>query len=133
MSAETNAQPQARPARLGLIWAQARRRVIGREGALPWHLPQDMAHFRQATAGCAVIMGRKTWDSLPPCFRPLPGRVNIVITRQPGWNAPGARPAASLPQALALYPPQVMSAPSKDNTPIVFRCRSTAPPGQLNY
>lgn len=108
MSAETNAQPQtqARPARLGLIWAQARRRVIGREGALPWHLPQDMAHFRQATAGCAVIMGRKTWDSLPPRFRPLPGRVNIVITRQPGWSAPGARPAASLPQALALCPPQ---------------------------
>ena len=108
MSAETNAQPQtqARPARLGLIWAQARRRVIGREGALPWHLPQDMAHFRRATAGCAVIMGRKTWDSLPPRFRPLPGRVNIVITRQPGWSAPGARPAASLPQALALCPPQ---------------------------
>ena len=83
MSAETNAQPQtqARPARLGLIWAQARRRVIGREGALPWHLPQDMAHFRQATAGCAVIMGRKTWDSLPPRFRPLPGRVNIDKSR----------------------------------------------------
>ena len=101
MSAETNAQPQTqvRPARLGLIWAQARRRVIGREGALPWHLPQDMAHFRQATAGCAVIMGRKTWDSLPPRFRPLPGRMNIVITRQPGWSAQPAAGAGAVPAA----------------------------------
>ena len=66
MSAETNAQPQtqARPDRLGLIWAQARRRVIGREGALRWHLPQDMAHVRQATAGGAVIMGRRAFA---PC------------------------------------------------------------------
>ncbi len=87
---------------LGLIYARARNGVIGKAGGLPWHLPEDMAHFRQVTAGCPVIMGRKTWDSLPPRFRPLPGRTNIVVTRQPDWHAPGATRAASLPEAIAL-------------------------------
>lgn len=87
---------------LGLIYARSRNGVIGRAGTLPWHLPEDMAHFKQVTAGCPVIMGRKTWDSLPPRFRPLPGRTNIVVTRQPHWQAPGALRAASLSEAIAL-------------------------------
>jgi dihydrofolate reductase len=86
---------------LGLIYARARNGVIGRGGALPWHLPEDMAHFKQVTLGCPVIMGRKTWDSLPPRFRPLPGRQNIVITRQADWSGPGATRASSLAEALA--------------------------------
>ena len=88
--------------RLGLIWAQARGGVIGRGGVLPWHLPEDLAHFKRTTLGAPVLMGRKTWDSLPPRFRPLPGRHNIVITRDANWNAPGADRAATLDQALAL-------------------------------
>ncbi|HWP11560.1 MAG TPA: dihydrofolate reductase [Ramlibacter sp.] len=87
---------------LGLIFARARNGVIGKAGGLPWHLPEDMAHFKQVTMGCPVIMGRKTWESLPERFRPLPGRTNIVVTRQPGWNGQGATRAASLPEAVAL-------------------------------
>jgi len=87
---------------LGLIYARARNGVIGKGGTLPWHLPEDLAHFRQVTLGCPVIMGRKTWDSLPPRFRPLPGRRNIVITRQADWDGAGAMRASSLPEALAL-------------------------------
>jgi dihydrofolate reductase len=87
---------------LGLIFARARNGVIGKAGGLPWHLPEDMAHFKQVTMGFPVIMGRKTWESLPERFRPLPGRINIVVTRQPGWKAPGATRAASLPEAIAL-------------------------------
>jgi dihydrofolate reductase len=87
---------------LHLIYARARNGVIGRDGRMPWHLPEDMAHFKRTTLGCPVIMGRKTWESLPPVFRPLPGRRNIVITRQRGWQAPGAEVAHSLEQARAL-------------------------------
>lgn len=88
--------------RISLIYARAANGVIGRDGAMPWHLPEDLAHFRQLTQGHPVIMGRKTWDSLAPRFRPLPGRRNIVLTRQPGWNEPGAERASDLAQALAL-------------------------------
>jgi dihydrofolate reductase len=88
--------------KLGLIYARARNGAIGKDGALPWHLPEDLAHFKRLTMGCPVIMGRKTWDSLPPKFRPLPGRANIVITRDAEWGAAGAERAASLPQALTL-------------------------------
>jgi dihydrofolate reductase len=88
--------------KLGLIFARARNGVIGKDGGLPWHLPEDLSHFKRITTGCPVIMGRKTWDSLPPRFRPLPGRTNIVVTRQPGWSAQGARAASSLAQALGL-------------------------------
>ena len=87
---------------LHLIYARARNGVIGRENTLPWHLPEDLAHFKRLTLGCPVIMGRKTWDSLPPKFRPLPGRSNIVITRQTDWHSPGAIPAHSLEAALSL-------------------------------
>ncbi len=88
--------------RVHLIWAQARGGVIGDKGGLPWHVPQDLAHFKRLTFGCPVIMGRKTWDSLPERFRPLPGRTNIVVTRNRSWQAPGAAAAAGLHEALQL-------------------------------
>ena len=75
---------------IGLIWAQAANGVIGRGGALPWHLPEDLAHFRDTTRGSTVVMGRRTWDSLPDRFRPLPGRRNVVLTRHDTWTADGA-------------------------------------------
>jgi len=75
--------------RLNLIYARARNGVIGHHNALPWHLPEDLAHFKQNTTGCPVIMGRKTWDSLPPKFRPLPGRTNVVLTRNENWQENG--------------------------------------------
>jgi dihydrofolate reductase len=87
---------------LGLVFARARNGVIGKDGSLPWHLPEDLAHFKAVTQGCPVIMGRKTWDSLPPRFRPLPGRRNLVVTRQTGWQAPGAERAGSLEEAIGL-------------------------------
>ncbi len=87
---------------LHLIWAQARDGVIGQQGTLPWHLPEDLAHFKRHTQGHPVLMGRKTWDSLPPRFRPLPGRRNLVLTRQPAWADAGAERVSSLDQALGL-------------------------------
>jgi len=88
--------------KLGLIYARARNGVIGKAGALPWHLPEDLAHFKRLTLGCPVIMGRKTWESVPERFRPLPGRLNIVVTRQAGWSPIGASTASSLAEAIAL-------------------------------
>ena len=84
-----------------IIAAVAQNRVIGKDNQLLWHLPEDMAHFKAMTSGRPVIMGRKTWESLPPRFRPLPGRRNIVISRQPDYAAPGAELADSLENALA--------------------------------
>ena len=88
--------------KIGLIWAQARNRVIGKNGVMPWHLPEDLAHFKRVTLNHPVIMGRKTWDSIPPRFRPLPGRTNIVVTRQPDWDENGAQRTSSLREALQL-------------------------------
>ena len=88
--------------KLVLIAAIARNGVIGRGGELPWRLPEDLQHLRRVTMGCPVIMGRKTWDSLPARFRPLPGRHNIVVTRSATWQADGAQVAHSLDEALAL-------------------------------
>lgn len=92
------------PARLHLIYARAANGVIGQHNQLPWHLPEDLAHFKRTTLGCPVIMGRKTWDSLPPRFRPLPGRLNIVVTRDTAWRAEGAAVAHSLQAAQDLCP-----------------------------
>ncbi len=92
------------PARLHLIYARAANGVIGKDNTLPWHLPEDLAHFKRTTLGCPVIMGRKTWDSLPPRFRPLPGRANIVVTRDTGWRAEGALVAHSIEGARELCP-----------------------------
>jgi dihydrofolate reductase len=87
---------------INLIWAQAHHRVIGLGGTMPWHLPADLAHFKRTTLGCPVIMGRKTWDSIPAKFRPLPGRANIVLTRQADWHQHGVQRSGQLSEALAL-------------------------------
>ena len=86
---------------VAVIAAVARNGVIGHDNDLLWRLPEDARWFRAQTLGCPVVMGRKTWDSLPERFRPLPGRLNLVITRQPGWQATGAQAAPSLEAALA--------------------------------
>ncbi|WP_447924986.1 dihydrofolate reductase [Georgenia muralis] len=86
---------------LGLIWAQAHDRVIGAGGTMPWHLPEDLAHFRRTTTGSAVVMGRATWESLDPRYRPLPGRTNVVLSRR-GAEVDGALLADDLDTALAL-------------------------------
>lgn len=87
---------------VALVAAVARGGVIGREGGLPWRLPEDMTHFREVTMGHPVVMGRRTWESLPDRFRPLPGRRNVVVTRNPSWSAGGAERAESLGEALEL-------------------------------
>ena len=88
--------------RIGLVWAEAANGIIGKAGVLPWHLPEDLAHFKAVTLGGTVVMGRKTWESLPERFRPLPGRRNIVVTRQQDWQADGAEVTDSIASALAL-------------------------------
>ena len=104
----TNAPRHAaeRPALLGAIWAQAENGIIGSQGTMPWHVPEDLAHFKRTTAGHPVIMGRTTWESFPEKFRPLPGRSNIVLSSQrnndEALKASGALPAGSLDEALAL-------------------------------
>lgn len=81
-----------------LVLAIAENGVIGRDGAIPWRIAEDMQRFKALTVGKPVIMGRKTWDSLPR--KPLVDRTNIVVTRQPGWSADGAVTASSLEDAL---------------------------------
>lgn len=90
------------PASVGLIWAEAHDGVIGADGGMPWHVPEDLAHFKALTLGAPVIMGRRTWESFPARFRPLPGRRNIVITHQEAWMDAGAERVGSLQAALAL-------------------------------
>lgn len=85
-----------------LVAAVAANGVIGRDNGLVFRHPADAKHFRDTTMGAPVIMGRKTWESLPARFRPLPGRRNLVVTRQPGYAAEGAETAPSLDAALAL-------------------------------
>ncbi|GAA4059134.1 dihydrofolate reductase [Agromyces indicus] len=98
----THSGAAGEPPRIGLVWAEAHGGVIGAGGGMPWHVPEDLAHFKRTTVGAPVLMGRRTWDSLPPRFRPLPGRANIVVTRQADWHAEGAVRAASVDEALAL-------------------------------
>lgn len=85
--------------KLSLIVARARNGVIGRDNALPWRLPEDLAHFKRTTIGHPVVMGRRTWESIG---RPLPGRRNLVVTRDPEWRADGAQPVRSLEAAIAI-------------------------------
>ena len=85
--------------RVYLVAAVARNGIIGAKSQLPWHLPEDLKHFRKITLGHPVIMGRRTWESLG---KPLPGRENIVISRKPGFEAPGASVAVSVEGAIAL-------------------------------
>lgn len=90
----------ARPAFVGMIWAQTPDGVIGDGESMPWHLPEDLRHFRETTMGAPVIMGRRTWDSLDPRFRPLPGRRNVVLSRTRS-AFDGAEHAADLGSALS--------------------------------
>lgn len=90
------------PTVLSLIAAVAANGAIGRGNDLLWQEAEDQKHFRRSTLGCPVIMGRRTWDSLPARFRPLPGRRNIVVTRNTQWAAPGAEVAHGIEAALAL-------------------------------
>lgn len=85
---------------LGLVWAQSTSGVIGRGGDIPWRVPEDLARFKQVTMGHTVVMGRRTWESLPARVRPLPGRRNVVMTRQADYRADGAEVVGSLEAAL---------------------------------
>jgi dihydrofolate reductase len=85
---------------LGLIWAQSTSGIIGRSGGIPWQLPEDLIRFKALTIGHTVVMGRRTWESLPGKLRPLPGRRNVVLTRQTGFVAGGATVVRSLDEAL---------------------------------
>ena len=87
---------------LTLIWAQASNGVIGRDGVMPWHVPEDMARFKELTIGHPVIMGRRTWDSIAPKYRPLVDRRNIVVSRQPDFVAEGAEVVHSVDDALTM-------------------------------
>lgn len=90
---------QASAPAIYLVAAIAANGIIGANGRLPWHLPEELAHFKKLTMGHPIIMGRRTWESLA---RALPGRENIVVTRRPGYEAPGAAVASSLDAAIAL-------------------------------
>ena len=88
--------------RVSLVAAFAHGGVIGRDNSIPWRIQADVARFREITMGHPVVMGRRTWDSIPDRFRPLPGRRNIVVTRNPKWYGDGAERAGSLEEALDL-------------------------------
>jgi dihydrofolate reductase len=86
---------------VGLIWAQSTSGVIGRDNGIPWRLPEDQARFKELTMGKAVVMGRLTWESLPAKVRPLPGRKNVVVTRQAEYVADGAVVVDALDDAIS--------------------------------
>jgi dihydrofolate reductase len=83
---------------LSIIVAMAKNRVIGANGAIPWHLPEELKRFKRLTLGHHIIMGRKTWESIG---RPLPGRTTVIVSRQRGYSVPGAKIAHSLDEAVA--------------------------------
>tara|TARA_R110002167_G_scaffold6277_6_gene28999 strand:+ start:71452 stop:71955 length:504 start_codon:yes stop_codon:yes gene_type:complete len=85
--------------RIAMIWGMSRNRTIGRNNALPWHLSEDLKYFKRVTMGKPIIMGRKTWESIG---RPLPGRSNIVITRDPDYSADGIKVVGTLEEAISL-------------------------------
>lgn len=99
---------------VGLIWAQSTSGVIGRDGGIPWHLPEDLARFKDVTMGHTVVMGRRTWESLPARVRPLPGRRNVVLTRQADYMADGATVVGDLEAALGGDGGQERSDPGMD-------------------
>jgi dihydrofolate reductase len=92
---------------IACVVAHSANRVIGRDGDLPWHLPADLKRFRELTSGHAVVMGRRTYESLPDRFRPLPNRRNLVLSRDPAYTAPGAEVFPDLASALAACPDDV--------------------------
>lgn len=98
--------------KISLIAALDKNKVIGKNNDLPWHLPDDMKYFMQTTMGHPVIMGRKNFDSIPPKYRPLPGRTNIVLTRQKGFSSPGILVCHTAEEALEVA--------SKENSEELF-------------
>lgn len=100
---------------LSIIAAIGKNRELGKDGQLLWHLPDDMRRFKELTMGHPVIMGRKTWESLPEKFRPLPGRTNIVVTRQASFEATGATVVDGLSDAFLA----AADAPGSDETFII--------------
>ncbi|MBY0440596.1 MAG: dihydrofolate reductase [Mycobacteriaceae bacterium] len=86
---------------VGLIWAQSTSGVIGRDGGIPWRLPEDQTRFKHLTMGHVVVMGRRTWESLPAKVRPLPGRRNVILTRQNRFHAVGADVINTIEQAVS--------------------------------
>ena len=112
---------------VGLIWAQSTSGVIGRDGTIPWSLPEDMAHFKRLTMGHTVVMGRRTWESLPVRFRPLPGRRNVVVSRNPDYRAEGAEVVDSLEAALSSADTWVISGAEIYHLamPLATRCEVT--------
>jgi dihydrofolate reductase len=101
MAVQGSTSSGERPA-IGLVWAQSNDGVIGVDGDLPWHVPEDLAHFRVVTDRAVVVMGHTTWRSLPARFRPLPGRVNVVLSRETGLRLAGARVVDGVEAALEL-------------------------------
>lgn len=87
---------------VSLIVAADENNAIGKAGTMPWHLPDELKYFREITSGKPVVMGRKTWESLPPKHKPLPGRRNIVVTRQPDFRAEGADVVPGVDEAVKL-------------------------------
>lgn len=85
---------------IAMIWAQTTDGVIGDGSDMPWYLPEDLEHFKNSTVGAPVVMGRISWEALDPRFRPLPGRDNVVITRNSSYDAPGGTVCASIPEAV---------------------------------
>ncbi|RFD25410.1 dihydrofolate reductase [Mycobacterium uberis] len=88
---------------LGLVWAQSTTGVIGRNGGIPWRVPEDLVRFKQLTMSHPVVMGRRAWDSLPAGVRPLPGRRNVVLSRQTSFMAEGAEVFGSLEEAISKF------------------------------
>ncbi|GAA1485577.1 dihydrofolate reductase [Brachybacterium fresconis] len=103
-----------------MIWAQARDGVIGAGGAMPWHLPEDLKHFKRTTKGGPVVMGRRTWESFPATFRPLPGRTNIVITSDDSFADDGALRTRTLDEALARARGFLTSEPDDSSVPTIW-------------
>ncbi|MEX5256690.1 dihydrofolate reductase [Kocuria arenosa] len=87
---------------IAAIWAQSADGVIDADNTIPWHVPEDMAYFKAATLGHPVLMGRRTWESLPAAFRPLPGPTSIVLTSTPELIGPAAEVASDLDEALTI-------------------------------
>ena len=112
---------------VGLIWAQSTSGVIGRNGGIPWRLPEDQARFKELTMGHTVVMGRLTWESLPAKLRPLPGRRNVVVTRQADYMADGADVVTTLDDALTSYESWVIGGEQiyALALPIATRCEVT--------
>lgn len=104
--------------KIGLIWAEAHGGAIGADGGMPWHVPEDLAHFKAETLGSPVVMGRKTWESLPERSRPLPRRANVIVTRNKIFAAVGATTVSSLDTALVALTSATAGAADQSNAMI---------------